>query len=46
MEFHQRLLEEWEARLKQASEHGDYAAWQHAEREIENYKMMAERLKC
>ena len=46
MEFYQRLLEEWEAKLKQASEHGDYAAWQQAERELENYKQMLERLKC
>ena len=45
-EFYQRLLEEREAKLKQASEHGDYAAWQHAEREVEKYKMMLERLKC
>ena len=46
MEFYQRLLAEWEAKLKQASEHGDYDAWQHAEREAENYKLMLERLKC
>ena len=45
-DFYQRLLAEWEAKLKQASEQGDYDAWQHAEREVENYKMMLERLKC
>lgn len=45
MEFYQRLLAEWEAKLKQASEDGDYAAWQQAERELENYKQMLERAK-
>ena len=45
-DFYQRMVDEWEAKLKQASEQGDYDAWQHAEREVENYKMMLERLKC
>ena len=44
-DFYQRMVDEWEAKLKQASEHGDYAAWQRAERELENYKQMLERAK-
>ena len=44
-EFYRRMITEWEAKQKQASEDGEYAAWQQAEREIENYKLMLERVK-
>ena len=44
-EFYLRMITEWEAKQKQASEDGDYAAWQRAERELENYKQMLERAK-
>ena len=44
-EFYLRMIAEWEAKQKQASEDGDYAAWQQAERELENYKQMLERAK-
>ena len=39
-EFYSRMITEWEAKQKQASEDGDYAPWQRAERELENYKKM------
>ena len=44
-EFYLRKIAEWEEKQKQASEDGEYAAWQQAEREIENYKLMLERVK-
>ena len=42
-EFYLRMITELEAKQKQASEDGDYVAWQRAERELENYKQMLER---
>ena len=43
VDFYVRIIAEWEVKQKQASEDGEYAAWQQAEREIENYKLMLER---
>ena len=44
-DFYRRMIAEWEAKQKQASEGGDYAAWQRAERELGNYRQMLERMK-
>lgn len=42
-EFARRQIEKWEAESKSASEKGDYTAWQHAERELANYREMLKR---
>lgn len=44
-DFYARKLAEWQAKSKAASEAADLKAWEHAEREIENYRQMLERVK-
>lgn len=39
-EFDRRMVAEWEARLKAASEAGDITAFEHAEKELANYRAM------
>ena len=44
-DFYRCMIAEWEAKLNKAAQDGDYASWQQAERELENYKQMLERAK-
>ena len=39
-EFCQRMIAEWEAKSREASEKADLAAFEFAEREIKNYREM------
>ena len=43
LEFCRQRIAEWEAKLKAASEAGDYPAFQVAERELKNYQEMLKR---
>lgn len=40
VEFSRKQIEKWSAEMVRAAEMGDYEAWQHAERELNNYKEM------
>lgn len=39
-EFCERMIAEWEAKSREASEKADLAAFEFAQREIKNYKAM------
>ena len=39
-EFCKRMIAEWEAKSREASEKADLAAFEFAQREIKNYKVM------
>ena len=40
LNFVERQIAEWEAKQKEASENGDFKAFEFAEREIKNYQEM------
>ena len=40
LKFVERQIAEWEAKQKEASENGDFKAFEFAEREIKNYQEM------
>lgn len=40
LKFVERQIAEWEAKQKEASENGDFKAFEFAESEIKNYKAM------
>lgn len=40
LKFVERKITEWEAKQKEASENGDFKAFEFAEREIKNYQEM------